>query len=246
MASSTATAPADTKWESSTAMTNRRSSSQAAKVDAVAIPDKWTDGLGASDLKEVENNVVAINTAYYNCVTETANALCKIKDCIPEGHWIAFTLSDEIPLSSRAILDLVRANQWLALAEEKHIDKALLGSMAPRALSLIAGVAIKAGYATTDEEKEEAEATLNRIEDRLRAGKRLAVEDVSKEMGKYKGQQRKQAVKKGEIVEQVKQLEAEKAELEAIHKELKEKNAEMEAELKELRSWKEALFDRRS
>ena len=246
MPSSTATAPADAKWETSTAMTNRRSSSQAAKADAVAIPDKWTEGLDASDLKEVENNVVAINTAYYNCVTETANALCKIKDCIPEGHWIAFTLSDEIPLSSRAILDLVRANEWLALSEEKRIDKALLGSMAPRALSLIAGVAIKAGYATTDEEKEEAEATLNRIEDRLRAGKRLAVEDVSKEMGKYKGQQRKQTVKKGEIVEQVKQLEAEKAELEAIHKELKEKNAEMEAELKELRRWKEALFDRRS
>lgn len=218
----------------------------APKVDAVAIPDKWTDGLGDSDVKEVEKNVVAINTAYYNCVTETANALCKIKEVIAEGNWIAFTLSDEIPLSSRAILDLVRANQWLALSEEKRIDKALLGSMAPRALSLIAGVAIKAGYATTDEEKEEAEATLNRIEDRLRAGKRLAVEDVSKEMGKYKGQQRKQTAKKGEIVEQVRRLEAEKAELEAMHKELKEKNAEMEAELKELRSWKEALFDRRS
>jgi len=216
----------------------------APKVDAVAIPDKWTDGLGDSDVKEVEKNVVAINTAYYNCVTETANALCKIKEAIAEGNWIAFTLSNEIPLSSRAILDLVRANQWLSLAEEKRIDKALLGSMAPRTLSLIAGVAIKAGYGQTNEEKEEAEATLNRIEDRLRAGKRLAVEDVSKEMGTYRGKGKTERKKKAELLADIQKLTEEKEEVLNNHEELQAKYSAMEEQLNELLNWKKALFDR--
>ena len=210
----------------------------------------WMEGIEPSQIKEVNEHVNNINTIYYNFITGTAAELHKIRQAFKEkgeANWIAWTLSDDVNLSSRAIMDLVRASNWLAVADTKGISKETLGSMAPRALSLIAGIAHRAGHGQSENEQKEAGKKLDAIEGRLKAGEKVTAEYVS-EMNQAirlalsgasatgKGT-KQQAKKKSEVVAELDELKENHAKVTQERDELMQRFAEMEAELKRLKAW---------
>ena len=84
------------------------------------------------------------------------------------------------------------------------------------------------------DEMEEAEATLLRIEDRLKRGK-LTQEQISKEVGTNRSNKgRKESPKKAELLNKIEQLEQDKAVMEETLDELKTDNEEMAAKLARL------------
>ncbi|ABM77658.1 hypothetical protein [Prochlorococcus marinus] len=218
-----------------------------AKKETIKAKDKWTDDLTADQVDDVNQSIASICQTQYKSIVQTANELCKIRNTIEEGNWLAFCNSGEVPLSSRTIMDYVRANNWLALTEVKKIDSNILGSMSPRSLSMIAGVANAASKYSDEvdgkpvelkqeqlDEMEEAEATLLRIEDRLKRGK-LTQEQISKEVGTSRtGKGRKESPKKVELLSKIEQLEQDKALMEETLDELKTDNEEMAAKLAKL------------
>ena len=214
---------------------------------AIVIPEEWSSDLQATAVSNVEAKVLAINSGYFRNMSDTATALVEIKNSIPEGNWIKFTESDLLPIGSRTILDLVRSQPLLVTWADK-LDQALVGSMATRAVSMIAGVKEKADTAEDEKVKEEAAATLRRIEDRLKQGTRLTVTQVSQELGKVR-QQKKQTSSKKELEEKLaiaKQvqmqleedgdmLKKDKTELQVKVAELEKRLAVMEADLNTFR-----------
>lgn len=241
------------EWETTTVMKNKGKDSKSSAVTTTppkTVVTDWREGIEPSQIKEVNEHVNKINTIYYNFITDTAAELNKIREAFKddgEGNWIAWTLSDDVNLSSRAIMDLVRASNWLAIADTKGISKELLGNMAPRALSLIAGIAHRAGYAQTEVERSEAGKKLDAIEGRLKTGEKVTAEYVS-EMNQAirlalsstsaTGNAHKPlAKKKSEVVAELNELKENHVKVTQERDELMQRFAEMEAELKRLKAW---------
>ena len=205
-----------------------------AKKLAIVPTKTWDEKLTSDIIGKVKEKIVEINVGYFQDQAARAAALVEIKDSIPEGNWMAFCSSGVLPVGSREIQDLVRCEPWLRKVSDE-IDKALLGSMAVRALSMIGGV-YEASMNDEDEaKKKKAALDLNRIEDRLRGNDRLTVTEVSKELGRARAEKTTMISKK-ELQSQLERAKEVQEMLEADGDQLKQDKTELEQRVAELES----------